>query len=244
MRPSPVLPQFNELSIQYKVNVMKNIQHRIFILGSILVRALATLGTSAALCLGVQAAHAADATGDAHAYHHHMMKAASAITATTAKSADYKVPSIKLVRADGRGVDLATELSDPRAVLMNFIFTSCTTICPVMSHVFTDVQQKLGADSAKLHMVSISIDPEHDTPARLKEYAARYGAGAQWNFYTGTAANSVAAQKAFAAFRGDKMNHEPLTLFRKAPGQPWLRIEGLASAEDLVGHYRTLMATR
>jgi protein SCO1/2 len=40
------------------------------------------------------------------------------------------------------------------------------------------------------------------------------------------------------------MNHEPLTLFRKAPGQPWLRIEGLASAEDLVGHYRALMAAR
>ena len=226
---------------------MNNRQHQWLILGRGWARSLATLGASTALCLGVQAAHAADSPMDPHASHHHMMQAAStttSATSTTAKTVDYKVPSIKLVRADGRAVDLATELSDPRAVLMNFIFTSCTTICPVMSHVFTDVQQKLGADSAKLHMVSISIDPEHDTPARLKDYAARYKAGSQWNFYTGSAANSVAAQKAFSAFRGDKMNHEPLTLFRKAPGQPWLRIEGLASAEDLVGHYRTLIAAK
>ncbi len=223
---------------------MKHSQHRRLFLESILGRTLTMAGTSTALSLGVQTVRAADSPMDPHAHHHHMMHAGSTTTATTAKTVDYKVPSIKLVRADGRAVDLATELSDPRAVLMNFIFTSCTTICPVMSHVFTSVQQKLGVDSAKLHMVSISIDPEHDTPARLKDYAVRYGAGAQWNFYTGTAANSIAAQKAFAAFRGDKMNHEPLTLFRKAPGQPWLRIEGLASAEDLVGHYRTLMATR
>jgi protein SCO1/2 len=223
---------------------MKNIQHGLLLLVSISGPILTTVGASAALCLGVQTAQAADSPMDPHAHHHHVAKTASTTPTTTIKTADYKVPSIKLVRADGRGVDLATELSDPRAVLMNFIFTSCTTICPVMSHVFTDVQQKLGADSEKLHMVSISIDPEHDTPARLKDYAARYGAGAQWNFYTGTAANSIAAQKAFAAFRGDKMNHEPLTLFRKAPGQPWLRIEGLATAEDLVGHYRTLMAAR
>jgi protein SCO1/2 len=93
-------------------------------------------------------------------------------------------------------------------------------------------------------MVSISIDPEQDTPARLREFAARYKAGPNWDFYTGTAAASISVQKAFNAYRGDKMNHEPLTLLRKAPDQPWMRVEGLAAPEELVTWVRSLMAAK
>lgn len=197
--------------------------------------------TLAVLTLGATLARAADAPVDPHAGHHMAMAAPSA---AVMKTVAYQVPAVKLVRADGKAVDLATELGDARPVLMNFIFTTCTAICPVMSHIFAEVQEQLGEGRTNLHMVSISIDPEQDTPARLTDYAATYKAGSQWNFYTGTAVNSIAAQKAFAAFRGDKMNHEPLTLLRKAPGQPWLRIEGLASANEIVSQYRLMVAAK
>src|SRR6266566_2039655 len=87
----------------------------------------------------------------------------------------------------------------------------------------------LGREDRRVHMVSISIDPEHDTPQRLRAYANKFHAGPQWQYYTGTLRDSLAAQQAFGAYRGDKMGHTPLTLLRAAPGEPWTRIEGFVT---------------
>ncbi len=194
-------------------------------------------------CLALPAAQAADAP-DPHAHHHHHAEVGKAATTTTTRQVEVKLPAIPLLRADGRSVDLATELADPRPLLLNFIFTTCTAICPVMSQVFYEVQGRLGTDSAKLRMVSISIDPEYDTPVRLAEYAKRFQAGPQWQFYTGTAGASIAAQKAFGVYRGDKMNHEPLTFLRQGSGQSWVRIDGLARPDDLIRQLKTTVASR
>ena len=155
---------------------------------------------------------------------------------------NYAVPDLQLVRDDGRKVSLPSELDDGRPVVLNFIYTTCPGICPVMSQVFKQFQSQLGQEREKVHMVSISIDPEQDTPPRLREYASKFSAGPQWRHYTGTVSASIAAQKAFGAYRGDKMSHDPLTLMRFAPGKPWMRIEGLASAQDLVAQYVSLAA--
>jgi Uncharacterized protein SCO1/SenC/PrrC, involved in biogenesis of respiratory and photosynthetic systems len=93
-------------------------------------------------------------------------------------------------------------------------------------------------------MVSISIDPEHDTPAKLKEYARKFGAGPQWQMLTGSVENSIAVQRAFNTYRGDKMNHEPATFLRAGKGKPWVRLDGFASAGELVKEYRQLMAAK
>ncbi len=158
-------------------------------------------------------------------------------------TAQYRIPSVQLVRENGKHVSLARELDDGRPVVMNFIFTTCETTCPLSSQTFSAFQRKLGSDSGKVHMVSISIDPEQDTPARLRAYAQKFGAGPQWQHYTGTLADSVAVQQAFGAYRGDKMSHTPLTLLRAAPGRPWTRIEGFVTPDELLHHYRDLVAT-
>lgn len=150
------------------------------------------------------------------------------------------LPEVRLVRADGAEVDLRGEIDDGRPVLLNFVFTSCTAICPVLSLTFARVQAALGPEKDRVHMVSVSIDPEHDRPARLLEYAKRYGAGPQWSFYTGTPEASVEVQKAFEVYRGDKMNHPPVTFLRAAPGQPWVRLNGFARADEVVAEYRRL----
>ena len=194
----------------------------------------------------------ADVEDDYHSHHQHMMEGADShanhqhmMTEEMKRSmADYKLPQVKLVRDDGRSVSLAEELNDARPVIMNFIFTSCTAVCPVTSRIFSVFQDGLGSERNKIHMISISIDPEQDTPAVLKKYADKYGAGPDWHFYTGTAQASVATQQEFGVYRGDKMNHTPVTLLRAAPGKPWVRIEGFASAGDLLHEYRALIASR
>lgn len=157
----------------------------------------------------------------------------SSLAATSGRQ--IAVPAVNLVREDGRKVDFRAELDDGRPVYLNFIFTSCQGICPASSQVFSQLQQRLKKSGAKAHLVSVSLDPDYDTPARLREYAARFHAGKGWHHYTGTVADSVAVQKAFGAWRGDKMNHEPVTFFRLKPGAPWERIEGFATAADLHG---------
>jgi protein SCO1 len=157
---------------------------------------------------------------------------------------DYAAPAVNLVRADGKVVSLQKEMGDGRPIFLNFIFTTCTDICPLMSSVFEQFQQRLGAEAAKVHLMSISIDPEQDTPARLSEYARKFHAGPEWQLYTGTREASIQAQRAFDVYRGGKMSHAAVTLVRAAPGKPWLRIEGFVTPEGLEHDYRELLAAR
>jgi protein SCO1/2 len=112
------------------------------------------------------------------------------------------------------------------------------------SRIFSLLQDELGSERSNVHMVSISIDPEQDTPSVLKKYASKYGAGPEWHFYTGTAEASIATQQAFGVYRGNKMNHAPVTLLRAAPGKPWVRIEGFVSADELLHTYMELVSPR
>jgi protein SCO1/2 len=155
--------------------------------------------------------------------------------------ANYDVPDVAVVRNDGKKSSFSKELDDGRPVILNFVFISCSAICPMLSHVFSKVQTQLDKDSQKVHLMSISIDPESDTPAKLTEYAKKFGAGPDWNFYTGTRAASIALQKAFNAYRGDKMNHTSVILMRAKPGKPWLRVEGFLSPDAVISEYRNML---
>lgn len=176
----------------------------------------------------------------AHEQHEHHHQMASQPAPVARSEVNYQIPDVTVVREDGKKVSFVKEMDDGRPVMVNFIYASCSAICPVLSHVFAKVQTKLGANAKKVHMVSISIDPENDTPAKLVEYAKKFKAGAQWNHYTGTLETSIAIQKAFDAYRGDKMNHTPLTLIRGAPGKPWVRLDGFASPDGVIKELNTL----
>jgi protein SCO1/2 len=157
---------------------------------------------------------------------------------------DYRVPAIQLVRADGTAVLLPKELDDGRPVILNFIYTTCETICPLSSGTFSQVQAKLGPERKGVHLVSISIDPEQDTPARLREYAKKFGAGPGWSHYTGTVQATAATLQAFGVNWSDKMSHTPVTLLRAAPGKAWMRIDGFVTPDELLSHYHDLLAAR
>lgn len=166
--------------------------------------------------------------------HHHGAHAGKPVGRATRTVADYRLPEIPLVRADGKPVTLAQELSHGQPVVLNFVFTTCTAICPVTSMIFAELQSKLDPSHGRVHLASISIDPQQDTPEALRAYAKKYGAGKDWKFYTGTVQASIDAQQTFNVYRGDKMNHAPVTLLRPAPGKAWIRIEGFVTADELL----------
>ena len=170
-----------------------------------------------------------------------LLLTAAAAATVSRSSVTYETPDVSLVRADGKRVSLPRELDDGRPVLLNFIFTTCSSICPLTSRTLEEFQHKLGREAARVHLMSISIDPEQDTPGRLSAYARKFHAGPEWQYYTGTVAASLAAQRAFDVYRGEKMSHTPVTLMRAAPGKPWLRIEGFVTPDELVDDYRNLL---
>ena len=173
--------------------------------------------------------------------HEGTTEGADAPAATSARITSvphYPIPAVHLVRDDGKEVALADEIDDGRPVVLNFIFTTCSSICPLMSQTFAQFDHKLGADRSRVHLMSISVDPEEDTPARLREYAKKFHASREWQHYTGTVEASLAAQRAFNVWRGDKMSHTPITLLRAAPGKPWVRIDGFVTPSELVHLYR------
>jgi protein SCO1 len=176
--------------------------------------------------------------GDLHAHQHMDMNRALRRSEGT-----YVIPTVDLVRDDGKTVSLRAELDDGRPVVLNFIYTSCTTICPLSSQVFAQFQRGLGAKHEPVHLVSISIDPEQDTPTRLRAYARQFHAERGWDHYTGTVAATLAVQRAFAAYRGDKMSHTPLTLLRAAPGKPWVRLDGFVTGDDLLAERKLWLDT-
>ena len=154
----------------------------------------------------------------------------------------YAVPRVTLLDQDGRSVQLRDVLAPDRPVALNFIFTTCTTICPVMSATFAGLRERLGDGDGGLRMISITIDPEHDRPAVLKAYARRFGADPAWSFYTGSPEEVRNVLTAFEALAGDKVEHRPVTLLRSAHGEEWVRLDGLAGAGELAAVLRPLLA--
>jgi protein SCO1/2 len=154
------------------------------------------------------------------------------------------VPEVTLTGMYGQTVSLRALLDSGRPVTLQFIFTTCPTICPLLSGITARVREDLGKEREKIRAISISIDPEHDTPAVLREYAANFDADPDWLFLTGRLVDVVAVQKAFGSYLGNKMNHPPYTFLRRSPRDPWVRIDGIVHADVLEVETRKMIGAR
>lgn len=152
----------------------------------------------------------------------------------------YEMPPVTLMNQDRERVELEDLLSQDKPVLLDFIFATCTTICPVMSAGFSGLQGELGENSEEAQLVSISIDPEHDTPEVMAKYLKRYRAQPGWDFLTGSRADIEKVMRAFDSFVPDKMSHRPVTFLRAPGAEQWVKIDGLIGSADLIEEYRGL----
>lgn len=151
----------------------------------------------------------------------------------------YQMPDVSLLDQNGRNVSLREFLTDSEPYALNFIFTTCTTICPILTASFSQMQRELGADADGLKIISVTIDPEYDTPEVLRSYANKVSAEKNWSFLTGRYDDIVTTENAFDAYTGDKMNHRPVYFFKIKGEKEWIRIDGLASGTDLAEIYST-----
>jgi protein SCO1/2 len=154
------------------------------------------------------------------------------------------VPDVELVNQDGAPVRLR-ELAKDHVLAVNFIFTTCTTICSPMTAVFARLQAELGDSLERdVRLVSITLDPAVDTPERLKRYADKFNRRPGWVFLTGSRDRVARALEAFGGRAPVKEQHAPLTLLGRASEGRWRRVDGIAPPRRLADEIRSLLQPR
>lgn len=149
----------------------------------------------------------------------------------------YTMPDVTLVNQDGKKVRLRTLVETDTPVIVDFIYATCTTICPVLSVGYINIQNKLGPSIQKPRLISLTIDPENDTPRIMKEYLKRYNAKPGWDFLTGKRSDIEQVMKAFNAYIPDKMSHYPINLIRSPKDGKWIRLYGILSSREFMNEY-------
>lgn len=198
-------------------------------------------GVAACACLGCSLFFYSTPATPHDVTEHTVQKASADAVGYKRSVKTYTIPDVMLTDFDNRPVRLRDLLVTNDPVMMNFVFTTCRTICPVTTKVLSEVPSRLGGDGKRLRMISISIDPENDTPLQLKAYARSFQAGERWKFLTGNSQDVKTVLMALDSYRGDKMNHEPVTLMRQASIKSWVRIDGFATPDELVREYRKVV---
>lgn len=151
------------------------------------------------------------------------------------KLAGYVPPDVALIdtRRDHHQFQRALHGSE-RPLILQFIYTTCPGVCPLLSSLIADLESASDPSVAMFRRWSISIDPEHDTPERLDEYALTFGTVADWSLMTGASDDIDALRKSFDVYQYNKMDHEPTTFVWPGRGDTWLRLDGFPTAEELL----------
>lgn len=203
-----------------------------------LVLALAVAGM---LLLPKRAAAHGDEGHDAHAVHAGHAAAAQ----SRPQDVSVRLPDVPLRDQHDRVRHLAADVIGDRIVVMDFVYTSCTTVCPVASAIMSQVEGQLGERVGRdVALVTLSVDPARDTPARLREYAGRLGAGAGWAWLTGSAPAVNATLKGLGTWTPDFKDHPVVTMVGDARSGTWRRFYGFADPAQLVAQVDSLTAAR
>ena len=144
------------------------------------------------------------------------------------------IPDSVVLDQNNRKLHFYSDLIKGKTVAINFIFTTCTTICPPLTANFAKVQKLMRERGVKdVQLISVSVDPETDTPQKLKSYAEMFQAGPGWTFVTGTRAELEPLWRAFSVYTSNKQDHPATVVIGNDAQHTWNYASGLTSAGKL-----------
>lgn len=152
------------------------------------------------------------------------------------------LPALALTTMNGEARTLDRALANEAPLVLNFVFTTCSTTCSLQTAVLAQLQRDWLARGRALQLASITIDPDNDTPEQLRRFAAGFRIAPGWQFYTGRYDDLLRVQKHFDVYRGSKAAHPPVLLLRRRAGAPWLRVEGFPAAAEVTALLEALPA--
>lgn len=150
-------------------------------------------------------------------------------------SGKLSIPDVVLLDQDGTKVRFYTDLIKGKVVIINFVFTSCTIVCPPLGANFARIQTALGERLGKdVHLISITRDPEMDTPAKLRTWGAKFGARPGWTLVTGEKAEIDEVLLALIGDIARKGEHSAIVLVGSDARGVWKQDYGLAAPARLL----------
>ena len=162
--------------------------------------------------------------------HSHMSK-----TPDASSPAQKYFTDVELINQDGKKVRFYSDVLKGKTVIVNAFFTSCTSVCPPMNRNMEKIQEAFGDRVGRdVYLVSLTVNPETDTPARMKEYAKKFHAGAGWIFLTGKKENLDWALYKLGQYVESKDDHQTVLIIGNEPTGLWKKAFGMANVAELV----------
>ena len=156
-----------------------------------------------------------------------------------------KLPDTALTDQHGKTARFKSDTVGDRLVLVTFIYTTCTTVCPPLSALFADLQQRLGDRVGReVSLISITVDPVRDTPLRLKAYAAQYQAGPGWSFLGGSKLAVDEVLTALGVYSANFADHPAVVLVGDPRSGEWTRFFGFPGSDQILARVGQLQAAR
>ncbi len=153
-----------------------------------------------------------------------------------------KFPNSKILNQDGKSVKFYDDLIKGKLVAINFVFSSCPTICPVMQVKFAQLQKEMKKAGVPVQLISVTVDPVTDTPVRLKKWGKQFGAGDNWTYVTGKKQTIDKILKKLEVFTADISDHASFIIMGSDTGGDWKRVNSLAGVEVLAKELTALSA--
>ncbi len=181
--------------------------------------------------------------GDPHAHHRAMLAKPQP---GSGQSVDIRLLDRELVNQNGEQMKFKSEIIADRIIVMDFVYTSCTTVCPVLSAVFTQLQDRLGERLGKeVSLVSVSVDPNTDTPQRLKAYAAKHKARDEgWIWLTGRKTSVDEILISLGAYTPNFEDHPSMVLVGDGRTGQWARFYGFPSPNQIMAKVDEFVSAR
>jgi cytochrome oxidase Cu insertion factor (SCO1/SenC/PrrC family) len=176
---------------------------------------------------------AAPATGSAPA-------AAADPAAADAKARAWFTDTV-LLDQDGRPRRFYGDVLQGQVVCLSFIFTNCGEACPLIMQKLKRVRAQLGDRAREVQFISLSVDPENDTPAALKAFAAKHDAtGPGWTFLTGSRTDLATVHKRLGTWVEDPGLHQTGFIAGNVARRHWTKVRPDVVAEGVAEILRGL----
>lgn len=194
------------------------------------------LGIALGIVVGATIANADEPAADPHAAHRAMLEQRPA-AAPARNDEGIEIPDVMLVSQHGVPMNFKHAVIGDNIVVIDFVYTTCTTICPVLSAILGQVQETLGDRLGdEVVMASVTVDPMRDTPARLKSYSAKHGARDGWFWLTGEQPVIKNVLTEFGVYTPNFEDHPSMVLIGDGRTGEWTRLIGFPAAEQILKH--------
>jgi len=166
-------------------------------------------------------------------------------SAQVRSAAEKYFSDVELINQDGQKMRFYSDVLKDKVVVINTFFTTCTGVCPPINRNLEKVQEALGDRLGKdAFLISMSVDPETDTPSRLKEYSRRFHARPGWIFLTGKKENVDWALYKLGQYVEAKEGHTNIIIIGNEPKGLWKKAFGLAKADELIKMVEDVISDR